>query len=115
MMARLVALMASIRPTVRRVTETLATPASTNINSDAQAQRRLDLLRELVEIVDVFSDQQMTAVRERIKRRPQRWTVGASGFHSRALKSPHPLEPFNGRWPTLRLPASGANEGSASR
>jgi hypothetical protein len=33
MIARLVALMASIRPTVRRVTETLATPARTNIST----------------------------------------------------------------------------------
>ncbi len=45
MMARLVALMASMRPTVRRVTVTLATPASTSINTMQSAPATLSLSR----------------------------------------------------------------------
>ena len=39
--------------------------------SDASEKGRFDLVRELIEIVDLFSDQQMTAVRERIECRSQ--------------------------------------------
>ena len=67
MMARLVALMDSIRATVRRVTDTPATPTKHEHQCDAQGERRVDLLHELIEVLDVLSHQQMGAVRERLE------------------------------------------------
>ena len=61
-MARLVALMDSMRPTVRRVTLTLATAARTNRKTTAKMSAARICRGELVEIVDVASDQQMEAV-----------------------------------------------------
>jgi hypothetical protein len=48
--AWLVVLMASIRPTVRRVTETLATPARANINTTPPQEGRLDFTRTYLKI-----------------------------------------------------------------
>ena len=115
MMARLVALMDSIRPTVRRVTHTLATAASTKISSEASARAVLMLCDELGEVVDVRSDQQMepsgsvsnvarsSARSRRIRLRLARVEIAPSAG---ALQR---------RRPGLRLPASGANDASASR
>jgi hypothetical protein len=47
MIAWLVVLMASIRPTVRRVTETLATPARANINATPHRRAVLILLEPI--------------------------------------------------------------------
>ena len=110
MMARLVALMDSMRPTVRRVTNTLATPASTNINKMHRARAVL--------ILSVNSS------RSSMSFPTSKWLPSgsvsnvarrSSGRPSRALNSPHPLEPFMADGQSARLPASGANEGSASR
>ena len=75
MMARLVALIGSIRPTVRRVTRMLATPASTNISSDARDHGGLDLVGKAVEIADIPSHQQTIAARKCFEHRPQQRPV----------------------------------------
>jgi hypothetical protein len=54
-------------------------------------------LRELVEIVDVFSHQQMAAVWERIERRPKHWSALA-----RTEVDPS-AGAFYGRWPVREV------------
>jgi hypothetical protein len=45
---------------------------------DAPEEGHLDLRCELIEIVDVFSDQQMVAVGKRFERRSQQWPIRLS-------------------------------------
>ena len=108
MIDRLVALMASIRPTVRRVTKRLATRRKNEYQQDAQGEGGLDPRRELVEIFDVSSHQQMRAVGERLESRPQ--TAGSPHPASTpgVLKVFHPLASFRDDGHASRLPATGA-------
>ena len=68
-MARLVELIDSIRPTVRRVIKTLAIPARANIKTLAQHGRSFYFLRKLIDVIYFLSNQQMGPIRKRFKRR----------------------------------------------
>ncbi len=105
-MARLVALIDSIRPTVRRVTPILAAAASTMISTTTANPADPDLRHEAIEIADVAADQQPVAIRQglRSRRAPARFLeadcgsaprnsaqpcVAASGGHCRRFPARH--------------------------
>ena len=115
MMARLVALIDSIRPTVRRVTEMLATPARTKIKPMAHAKAILILSpssrRSLMSLPTSKCDPSGSV--SNIAR--NRGRLAESGLRSCAVKVSHPPEPVRADGHASRLPAIGANEESASR
>src|SRR5205823_14604423 len=111
--ARLVALIDSIRPTVRRVTRTLATPATTNINATQEITAILiwsaKLSRSLISLPT--SKRLPPGNVSSIAR--SSGGVRALGYGHSARNSVHPLAARTVDGHALRLPARTANEGSA--
>ena len=109
MMARLVALIASIRPTVRRVTETLATPARTKI-STMPAPSAMSIWRANA------SRSSMSRPTSRCAPSGKRdgdcaQLRAASDRLGGGLKLPQPAAPRRSDGQALRLPASGSKCG----
>ena len=71
-------------------------PSEREYQQDTQGQGRFDLARELIKVVDVFSHQQMAAVREGLERRPQQLVLART-------KVAPPAGAFHGRWPVREV------------
>ena len=75
MMARLVALTDSIRPTVRRVTHTAADDRKNEDQEEHERQGENKSCEQIGEVVTSPSDQQMRAVRQRIEGCPHQSAI----------------------------------------
>ena len=115
MMARLVELIASIRPTVRRVIKTLAIPASTNTKTPTHMSALLISFTNSLRSSISFPTRKWSPFGSVTNvARNSGWLVPV-GWLFGALKFSHPLKPRKVDGQTVRFPEIGTNEGSASR